>query len=574
MPRPAALAVWRAAGEQDALDALFEWTTRLNHDFDAPEELEAMLGAWSEAEPEFRGSVVTEWIEAAAQESLDGRLTAAAFARLREASRHLHSMLNDESRMALLRRVRRWAAVSRETGGAPEAGFEATARSVLDLAPAAAVEVWENRVAGLLQASDGSRPLADATLCGAGAESAFRRIEGGDMDPLAGDGPSGFLPGLGVLTHLMPRRLAVEIHLPFAGRCDPLRRLETIRRATARPAPGGQIVLLAGEAGREAAERERYQNVLALAGSWRCAKSGVTPATYHLSAGTSGIVTDAASAGCWSRLLEFYGLPAPPYGAQSPARRHALSLSLPGELAAAWTTVPPERDAAFFPLFQAVSLAVQSALRFWLPALWLRDARRFGVKERALPLLIYTATEPFTPETRACLTYDLFDRDAVERAVRSGRRRLPALFNQVRASLEAAGQPKIAKLYDPDGCADIRTALRQRPRIFRSLLAAETFFVNQLTQLAVAGHHVRTLSLANPIRALKLTDEFSEHFAAVVQRKLFNLLGEEADFAPLGGVILLEATAALAGRRERLQATARIERGEETFLQVAQPRAR
>jgi hypothetical protein len=217
---------------------------------------------------------------------------------------------------------------------------------------------------------------------------------------------------------------------------------------------------------------------------------------------------------------------------------------------------------------------VQSALRLWLPTLWFRDARRFAQTERALPLLFWAATEPFEAKNRASLTYDLFDHDAMERALRSGHRRLPALFSQVHASLEAAGQPRIARLYDPDERSEARTALRQRPRNFRSLLAVETFCVNQLIQLAAAGQHVRSLSFDHPIRALKLTGEFSERFATVVQQKLSRLFGDNEDFSPLAGIVLAEATAALTGRRDRLQAAVRIERDGETVVQVARPRAR
>jgi hypothetical protein len=574
MSRGAALAVWRAADQLERIDELHDWSVRINHDLGSPQELDSLVRDWLEADPGFRTSPVLEWIEAVAGENLDEPLSPAAFSRLRLANRHLHSFLNDEARIGLLHRAFRWASAGSAAPREETEPLFGLARRVAQEARPAAAALWESRLASLLQSPCGREPLYDATVHGPLAGATLRRLSGGDLDPLFGGRQPGISIGFGRLTHRLPRRLVVEVHLPFCDRYEFHCRTGSLETAQPSRSADGPIFVERSDPDLQRNEYPRHQIALALTGAWRRSRATLTAATYTLSAGVEREFPDPAGRDAWLRLLDYYGFPADPGLLPSAgSTRCSLTLSLPGELAAAWTAVPPERDNGFLPLIAAVSTAVQNTLRHWIPALYLHDVRQYANVERTFPLLVWSATRPFQPDNRTSLTYDIFDHGSFEKALRTAYRYIPALFRRVRSMLEAAGDHRTAQLYDPDDRAGIVNQIRRRPRNFRSLLVAETYFVTQFVQLAVAGQHIQPLSVSNPVRALHLTAENSDRFATVVQQKLRRLYGD-VDFSPLAGILLLEASAALNGGPGLRQAVARVHNGSEGWIQVALPRAR
>jgi hypothetical protein len=60
----------------------------------------------------------------------------------------------------------------------------------------------------------------------------------------------------------------------------------------------------------------------------------------------------------------------------------------------AWTGAPDESHAEYFRTWQAVSLAVQKALRCWIPEIYFGDPARYEDRDAAFPLLVYAASRP------------------------------------------------------------------------------------------------------------------------------------------------------------------------------------
>src|ERR1700720_3746265 len=58
----------------------------------------------------------------------------------------------------------------------------------------------------------------------------------------------------------------------------------------------------------------------------------------------------------------------------------------------AWRNSPEERDPRYFQAWQQASLALQKALRQWIPELYFRDTARYEDRERSYPLIVYQAS--------------------------------------------------------------------------------------------------------------------------------------------------------------------------------------
>lgn len=247
----------------------------------------------------------------------------------------------------------------------------------------------------------------------------------------------------------------------------------------------------------------------------------------------------------------------------------ALALALPGELASAWLEVPGERDPDFFPVFAAVSVAVQQALRRWLPYLYFSDPERYEDHALAYPLLVYQCTPPFGGQPRAAFTYDPMDREDTPIRRRSTRRELTARLKSIEQLLRAAGKPRTAERYSPDSASAILAAVERRPRLLNGLLLADTSLVDALIRLGLAAREFHAERQRNLRRAVNDLTRFSDHFVAAFHRPLRRLCGPQ-DCSSLGPLLLLEATRALRPGTP-LSAVLRITMGDldQTFVNAA-----
>jgi hypothetical protein len=96
-----------------------------------------------------------------------------------------------------------------------------------------------------------------------------------------------------------------------------------------------------------------------------------------------------------------------------------MSLSLPGAEAAAWLEAPVERSLNYKEAYAELSVAVQQALRLWIPFLYFRDLARYDTPATACPLIVYRCTLPFRSKARNEFAYDIMSSESVAVARRS-----------------------------------------------------------------------------------------------------------------------------------------------------------
>ncbi len=242
---------------------------------------------------------------------------------------------------------------------------------------------------------------------------------------------------------------------------------------------------------------------------------------------------------------------------EGPARAR-LTVSLPGSAVQAWTQVPLACTETLTPVLRRVSLALQATLRRWLPVLYLEEVDGYEAPGVVLPLLAYQLSRPFARADLHQFTYDPLSGASVLSALNSAAPRLAEPLTRIHARLTAAGQHRLAACYDPETLPRILRKIAKERRYFAALLDADSFVIEQFLSLARYSRQLATMAARNPKSAARDLNALTNAFSEVFHRRLSRLFAKQ-DFTQLGSMLLIEATAALAGRRDSLQTSFTIE---------------
>jgi hypothetical protein len=192
----------------------------------------------------------------------------------------------------------------------------------------------------------------------------------------------------------------------------------------------------------------------------------------------------------------------------------------------AWIAAPGELHAEYFPVWQTVSLAVQKALRGWIPEIYFRDPARYEDRDAAFPLLVYAASRVCRGRPRTEFTYDMADEEVLPRAVHQIGGSLQGVLQTVERGLYDCGRPALARRYAPRWHQDVLRAVQKKPRALLELLGDEAVVVNALVALGSG-------------RGMQAVKPFARSAAMALQ----TMYGE--DLRPLAFRVLDEATRTL-----------------------------
>jgi hypothetical protein len=134
----------------------------------------------------------------------------------------------------------------------------------------------------------------------------------------------------------------------------------------------------------------------------------------------------------------------------------------------AWTGAPDERDPGYFRTWQAVSLAVQKALRCWIPENYFCDPARYEDRDAAFPLLVYAASRPCRGRPGSEFTYDMADGEVLPRALYQIGGSLQSVLETVERRLYDCGRPALARRYAPRWHQDVLRGAEKAPAAARS----------------------------------------------------------------------------------------------------------
>jgi hypothetical protein len=222
----------------------------------------------------------------------------------------------------------------------------------------------------------------------------------------------------------------------------------------------------------------------------------------------------------------------------------SLTLSLPGCCAAEWLAAPRERDPNFFDVYSEVSVAVQRALRLWVPYAYFSDIGKYEEAHAAYALVLYTSLRPFSGRPRSDFTYEVLAPDSPEWTKRTTLRNFIVELQRVEALLNLLGKPKAARCYAPRYAQDILAIVRRQPRLLNSLLMNDAFFVDSFVRLGVTAHDIGEAFASDRQKALRDLAKLCGELTVAFDRKLRRLYGSQS-FPGLGSLLLIEATRAL-----------------------------
>ena len=233
------------------------------------------------------------------------------------------------------------------------------------------------------------------------------------------------------------------------------------------------------------------------------------------------------------------------------AQQVEVRLNLAPSVCRAWNSAPKEREASYFAVHAAVSIAAQAALRRWLAWHWLSDLANYEDTLGTYTVLAYLCSRPFPGRRRTDFTYDTLTVDWMPFAFRFARRPLRDLLKAIRAALLAAGKTELAQTYHQRNAKLILERIRKQRKAIRAVIAAEGSIVNYILRCGL-----ELQGATDPIRAAHVAPQFVRGLA-VRLRRLF----QEQDLTALAPMLLLEATDAIAisqGAEPALTATATV----------------
>ncbi len=190
---------------------------------------------------------------------------------------------------------------------------------------------------------------------------------------------------------------------------------------------------------------------------------------------------------------------------------------------AAWMGTPDEMHPNHFQTWQGVSVALQKALRQWIPAIYFGDPARYEDRDAAYPMLVYAASRPCRGRPRTEFTYHVADPEALPCALNLIGTSLQKVLAAVEQRLHESGRPELARRYAPRWHQDVLRAVQKRPRPLLDLLGDEAVVVNAVVDLGTS----RKMQAVKP-------------FARSASLALRSMYGE--DLRPLAFRALEEAT--------------------------------
>ncbi len=185
----------------------------------------------------------------------------------------------------------------------------------------------------------------------------------------------------------------------------------------------------------------------------------------------------------------------------------------------AWTGAPGDGDARHFAVWRAVSVALQEALRVWLPEMYLRDASRFEDRDSAYAFLVYAASRPFPGRSKTEFTYDVADSGTLPEALRMTKQALREVLAQTEKRLHECHRPELARRYAPVWQEDIAREVLRHPRRLFEILGSEGTLVNAVVQLGSA-HSMTAVKPFAKAACSALRSVCRQDFRSLVMRAL------------------------------------------------------
>ncbi len=563
-------ALWHAISSESAFQQLRAWTQWIASPDTSEPALIQRIRETLDADPTFAASPAARWLEAVSGAALSSISSSHSFQTVRNGAVLVENLAGQPALERLMRKLPLkslrelslnelwpWARKRFEEilGEVPTRDNFADKTSnwaaLRDRAYASARQTLSQKLTSeisvLLSAASGDDVLADISFpMTADGLALFRQVLSGDLTPVFYKTKLNLRLRQGLLTHHIRRTRHIELHLPFMDRRAWQYERSAVAQAEVVPDESGRLLAAYSAQASDATTRlNRCHSVLVFSAALSARDGEAIHDNYTLNFSDTRTVQAGGDNAAWLMLLDAYGIDTPALPPQPCTA--ALSVSVPGRLVESWTTAPHSRDENFFPTMCRVSRAVQSTMRRWIPALYLASIEQYRTPSVVHPLLAWQCSQPYTGIKKGSFCWDFMDDQAIERALASSARTLSPVLASIQRLLLNAGKKEAATYYDPADTRFILASVQRQRRNFAALLAADSYFIEELVRLADCGRELRSLAQVRPEIAVRNLTRYSATLVRAFHRRLTRLYAKE-DFVALGSLLLVDATAALADR--------------------------
>ncbi len=150
-----------------------------------------------------------------------------------------------------------------------------------------------------------------------------------------------------------------------------------------------------------------------------------------------------------------------------------------------WAAAPSERGARYAVVYARVSIALQTAMREWIPSLYFDGVARFDDLDMAQGMIAWRASRPAVGEHVDRLSYDVLDPAMMTRCFFWVERNIRPVLSSLLPVTEKFDSSRRG-FFDPRNTNRILLRLRRAQRGFQTILKVEEDIITQLVKLVAA----------------------------------------------------------------------------------------
>jgi hypothetical protein len=183
-----------------------------------------------------------------------------------------------------------------------------------------------------------------------------------------------------------------------------------------------------------------------------------------------------------------------------------------------WRMAPTERGSRYAAVYSRVSIALQTAMREWIPSLYFDGVDRFEDLDLAQGMIAWRASRPAVGEHVDRLSYDILDPGMMTRCFFWVERNIRPILGSLLPVTEKLDSSRRG-FFDPRNTKRILLRLRRAQRGFQMILKAEEDIITQLVKLVASTTQFRARAERQPrLVATELERSVQRTFATVDNR--------------------------------------------------------
>jgi hypothetical protein len=188
-----------------------------------------------------------------------------------------------------------------------------------------------------------------------------------------------------------------------------------------------------------------------------------------------------------------------------------------------WTAAPSERGSKYAVVYSRASIALQVAMREWIPSLYFDGVDRFDDLDMAQGMIAWRASRPAIGEHVDRLSYDILDPAMMSRCFFWVERNIRPLLSSLLPITDKFESSR-RSFFDPRHTNRILLRLRRAQRGFQMILKVEEDIITQLVKLVASTPKLQTKAKGQPRAVATEVERSVERTFATVESRLRRII--------------------------------------------------